>query len=280
MSNVAQVKDGQFVDSGNMLTSSAGESTSSTSKNKGSTLDKESFLQLLVAQMQNQDPLNPSTDTEYVAQLAQFSSLEQLQNLNSSFSDTQAFSLIGKTVLVQDDAETSGMTEGIVEYVTKSGSKTYISVNGTKYSIDDLISVESDSYVAQKKAPTIERQDLQFDFENEKDLEIYINLGIDDGKADGFGVILNGQQVDTKNLSFDEKKNKLTISKEALHGLNAGKYNISFVFNDSLSTTIVDQVTVTVTGTNPYSQEDTENSEDSSTDGSGTEESEGEQSDT
>ncbi|MDD6208149.1 MAG: flagellar hook capping FlgD N-terminal domain-containing protein [Clostridiales bacterium] len=266
MSNVAQVKDGQFVDSGNLLTSSAGETASSTSKNKGSTLDKESFLQLLVAQMQNQDPLNPSTDTEYVAQLAQFSSLEQLQNLNSSFSDTQAFSLIGKTVLVQDDAETEGMIEGIVEYVTKSGSKTYISVNGTKYSIEDLISVESDSYVAQKKAPSIKKQDLEFDFENEKDLEIFLNLGIDDGKADGFGVILNGQQVDTKYLSFDEKKNELTINKEALHGLNAGKYSIGFVFNDPLTTTVVDQVTLTVTGTNPYSEEGTDDTDQSTDD--------------
>ena len=49
---------------------------------RGSTdLGKDAFLQLLVTQMQNQDPMNPSTDTEYVAQLAQFSQLEQLQNL-------------------------------------------------------------------------------------------------------------------------------------------------------------------------------------------------------
>lgn len=258
MSSVAQVKDGQFVDSNNMLTSSASESTSSTSKNKGGNLDKESFLQLLVAQMQNQDPLNPSTDTEYVAQLAQFSSLEQLQNLNSSFSDTQAFSLIGKQVLVADDSETEGVVQGTVEYVTKMGSTTYISVNGTKYSIDDLVSVQSDQYVADQKAPSIEKQKLSFDFENEKDLEIYLNLGMDDGKATGFGVVLNDELVDSGYLTFDEKNNKLTISKEALHSLNAGEYSIGFVFNDTLTTTITDQVTVTVTGTNPYLQDGSE----------------------
>ena len=51
---------------------------------KGTTdLGKDAFLQLLVCQMQNQDPMNPNSDTEYVAQLAQFSQLEQLQNLGT-----------------------------------------------------------------------------------------------------------------------------------------------------------------------------------------------------
>ena len=43
------------------------------------------FLQLLITQVQHQDPLNPSTDTEFIAQLAQFSALEQMQNLNRTF---------------------------------------------------------------------------------------------------------------------------------------------------------------------------------------------------
>ena len=54
------------------------------SDTRGTTdLGKDAFLQLLVCQMQNQDPMNPNSDTEYVAQLAQFSQLEQLQNLSS-----------------------------------------------------------------------------------------------------------------------------------------------------------------------------------------------------
>jgi len=54
-------------------------------------LGKQDFLTLLVAQLQNQDPLNPDEPTEFTAQLAQFSSLEQLFNLNESM-DTMASS--------------------------------------------------------------------------------------------------------------------------------------------------------------------------------------------
>ncbi len=71
-------------------------------------LDKDAFLNLLIAQLQNQDPLNPTDSTEFTAQLAQFSSLEQLGNVNdnlkqlqnfqASINNSQAVSLIGKEI--------------------------------------------------------------------------------------------------------------------------------------------------------------------------------------
>jgi len=48
-------------------------------------LDKDAFLRLLTTQLSNQDPLNPTEDREFIAQMAQFSSLEQMQNLNDTF---------------------------------------------------------------------------------------------------------------------------------------------------------------------------------------------------
>jgi flagellar basal-body rod modification protein FlgD len=77
-------------------------------------LGKDDFLTLLLTQLQNQDPLNPTDSTEYTAQLAQFSSLEQLHNVNTnleyiqlyqaSLNNAQAVSFIGKEILAFGDA--------------------------------------------------------------------------------------------------------------------------------------------------------------------------------
>ncbi len=84
-----------------------------SSKTEDVSMGKEDFLTLLVAQLQNQDPMNPSDATEFTAQLAQFSQLEQLTNVNSSLeglatmsSEMQrmsALGLIGQDVVAQAD---------------------------------------------------------------------------------------------------------------------------------------------------------------------------------
>jgi flagellar basal-body rod modification protein FlgD len=86
-------------------------SSSAADTEKSNTLGQDDFLTLLVAQLQNQDPLNPSDPTEFTSQLAQFSELEQLFNLNDSMDNLaeaqnnaeklSALSLIGKKVLVE-----------------------------------------------------------------------------------------------------------------------------------------------------------------------------------
>ncbi|SCY14160.1 flagellar hook capping FlgD N-terminal domain-containing protein [Alkaliphilus peptidifermentans] len=58
-------------------------------KNKNSDLSKDTFLKILITQMQNQDPLNPMEDRDFIAQMAQFSALEQMQNLNETMTVTQ-----------------------------------------------------------------------------------------------------------------------------------------------------------------------------------------------
>jgi len=65
----------------------------------GNDLDRNAFLNLLITQLRHQDPLNPMDDREFIAQLAQFSSLEQMQNLNSTFNRFQAFNMIGQHVM-------------------------------------------------------------------------------------------------------------------------------------------------------------------------------------
>ncbi len=103
---------------------------------RGSTdLGKDAFLQLLVTQMQNQDPMNPSTDTEYVAQLAQFSQLEQLQNLGTESEKSQAFSLVGRYCVFQtkDSNGNTSYPEGYVDSVNISGGKVTLSVGDKIY---------------------------------------------------------------------------------------------------------------------------------------------------
>jgi flagellar basal-body rod modification protein FlgD len=72
-----------------LFASSAG--TSGTTPPKTSAPDQETFLKLLVAQLKNQDPLQPQDGTQFVAQLAQFSALDQLININRQLGD-----LLGK----------------------------------------------------------------------------------------------------------------------------------------------------------------------------------------
>jgi flagellar basal-body rod modification protein FlgD len=89
---------------------SAATTTTSSTKN---ILGKDEFLKMLIAQLKHQDPLNPMDGTAFTAQLAQFSSLEQLQNINTQLSaftkqqqsqgNTQAVNLIGREVLAKGD---------------------------------------------------------------------------------------------------------------------------------------------------------------------------------
>ena len=96
-------------------------------------LGRDAFLRLLVAQLQHQDPFNPMSDTEFVSQLAQFSSLEQMQQMNESTTRAQAFSIVGRDVRVETRSEEIGQTErliGVVSSVVARGSETYIVVDG------------------------------------------------------------------------------------------------------------------------------------------------------
>lgn len=104
-------------------------------RNVGKDLGKDDFLKILVAQLQNQDPMSPMEDTAFVAQLAQFSSLEQMQALNSSQTFGQAYDLIGKNVYstVNDESGQPQQVYGKVTGVLSSGGAAYLEVDGASY---------------------------------------------------------------------------------------------------------------------------------------------------
>jgi len=133
---------------GKLETSSTTTSTSSTSSTSGT--DKESFLQLLVAQMKYQDPLEPTSNTEYISQYAQFTQVEEIQNMSASMDLMRASGLVGQEVVINrtDDDGNTKTIQGKVDYVTYENSKAYLSINGLLYSIDDLANVIDDDYSA------------------------------------------------------------------------------------------------------------------------------------
>ena len=106
MALVLPIKDGKIVDTSASATT---ESTVQTKREANNGLDKDAFLQLLVAQMKYQDPLEPTDNTEYISQLATFSQLEATQNLEDSLTQMQASSLVGKQVVLSVTSSATGM---------------------------------------------------------------------------------------------------------------------------------------------------------------------------
>ena len=142
MSVGAVVKDGQIQETA---------SQSSVQKSSGSNgMDKDAFLQLLVAQMKYQDPLEPTSNTEYISQYATFSELEQMQNMSASLELSRASALVGETVLMKITDSTGRTTsvQGNVDYVVYENNKAYLSINGELYSMDDLDTVADKDYLA------------------------------------------------------------------------------------------------------------------------------------
>ncbi len=98
----------------NALTNTSNEFSQAIANNKsdGDDLDKEAFMLLLVTQFQYQDPLNPMEDKEFIAQLSQFSSLEQLMNLNDSMNNlsavTQGQEMINATSYIGKNVDVTG----------------------------------------------------------------------------------------------------------------------------------------------------------------------------
>ena len=130
-SYTAPVMDGQIVQQ-----TAKTETKKSTGENS---LDKDAFLQLLVAEMKYQDPLEASNNsTEYISQLATFSELEGMQNLQTTAEDMKASDMIGKSVILNVD---DNLITGQVDYLQFEDGKTKICVNGNYYDMEDVYQV-------------------------------------------------------------------------------------------------------------------------------------------
>ena len=110
--------------------------------------DKDAFMQILVAQMKYQDPMEPTSNTEYISQYATFSQVEQLSNMANAMSLSRASEMVGKTVTISQTNEngTTSEIQGVVDFVTYSGNKAYVNVNGVNYDVENVTSILDSKY--------------------------------------------------------------------------------------------------------------------------------------
>lgn len=110
-----------------------------------SVLDKDDFMRLLITQLANQDPTNPMEDREFIAQMAQFSALEQMHNLNTQLfllreSPTQLSHLIGKQVTWENQ---SGENKtGLVDAVVYKQGLSYVEVDGELVLVMNIVGIK------------------------------------------------------------------------------------------------------------------------------------------
>jgi flagellar basal-body rod modification protein FlgD len=134
------------VDSVTGTSSTSGSSTDNTIPLPTQMLSQQDFLNLLVAQMTAQDPLNPMSNQDMLGQMVQFSTLNantSMQSTLGQLQSTQEFSqasdLLGRQVTLQVDS--SNTTQGVVSGVDTSGSLPQIIVNGQSYDLSQVLSV-------------------------------------------------------------------------------------------------------------------------------------------
>lgn len=114
-------------------------------------LGKDQFLQILVTQLRNQDPMQPMQDKEFIAQMAQFSSLEQMMNMSKEMTSLRqsagmVAALIGKEVSWMETTETGVINHsGIVNSIVWRDGVQYVKVENMDVPIDEILSISEPS---------------------------------------------------------------------------------------------------------------------------------------
>lgn len=125
------------------------DSLSGSGKKNNSTVDSDMFLTLLVAEMQNQDPLEPTSNTEWVSQYATFTQVEKMSEMAESVDLLRANGLVGQEVIMKVTSESTGdvtYARGIVDYITVENGKPILWIDDKQYSMADLDTVVSGEY--------------------------------------------------------------------------------------------------------------------------------------
>lgn len=169
-------------------------------------LGKDDFLKLLLVQLENQDPMNPMDNTAMIAQLAQFTSLEQMKNLNTQF---QAFrqegalmaslNLTGKTarLTLKDGSE----VEGIIDKVRIENGKTVLTIGETEYCMEDIVSIELTGATVEAATPETGVTDTTETEETGTEETPGATEGVGDELGGGGNIFLSSNSASQNKLS-------------------------------------------------------------------------------
>ena len=210
-------------------------------------LGKDSFLKLLCAQMENQDPMQPQSNTEWVSQLATYSTLEQMQNMNAVMTNSQAFGLIGQDVIVATknaDGKESTIS-GKVDFVSVKGNKSYLSIDGNLYPSSDLQSIINPDYIKGNVIPKVENKELKFNKDHPEVMKFQVHMGQGAGKATGLALSINGNDIPAKNFTIDGD-GVVNVYPDAFKDLKKGHYQIDVKFNNDFGTHSNTSLSVTI----------------------------------
>ena len=119
-----------------------------SSQTGGLTVDTDTFLKLLVAQMQYQDPMEPQTNTEFVSELAQMTSMQQMKDMGGSLNTSKALGYVGKAIYAEILDSKTGITmtyAGIAEGVVMKNGEAYLALGKYAINVDDIIAIAEDT---------------------------------------------------------------------------------------------------------------------------------------
>ncbi|MCR5452599.1 MAG: hypothetical protein K6F00_08235 [Lachnospiraceae bacterium] len=218
--------------------------------------NRNMFLQLLVTEMKYQDPMQPSDNSEYVKQMATFSQVEAVQNVQSDMDEMRAASMVGKYVSITD--EEGNVKEGKVDYTTKVSGEIKVSVEGELYNMTSVSGVyENDFYEAGVAADTI--NDMLENLPPVGQITI-----LDEDKITSVANLFNSMDAYQQSFLSDETKNTV---KTYVNRLNELLDNVKSTTEDTTDTTeAAESAATTQTETASAGQEENAAENDTQTD--------------
>ena len=145
MAIIAIVENGKVLNTG-----TSSNVTEKKKEDKANPVNEDMFLQLLVAEMKYQDPMEPTSNTEWISQYATFTQVQKQSDMQQSLKQMEANNLVGKQVIMKSVNSATGETKfvsGQVDYMYVENGEIYLSINDKLFDIKELDTVVDKEYM-------------------------------------------------------------------------------------------------------------------------------------